>query len=297
MTLQSSIKSVCLLLLNNTIHNFTTFSTACPVSLALWIGTPTNFCTVIGTFPFFNNSLWIWSLLFTNFYPILLLILQLGVQIACLAAFQTSSTLLPLTATTCLIPRKWSIMSSSSKPCSKPPRVDATAIGLDLNIAITTTPSVQQLINLSSHVTRPITQLPIVPDFPIQDGFSAVPVTKEAELRLVGGRLSSYFSFWPSSLQQSLSPWLINIIHYGCRVPLVSSPLLARLSLRPQQLQHPQLTISVMDEINTLLHKQAIEPAPLNTAGFHSQLFVIPKKGEGLRPVLNLRNLHRCLPP
>lgn len=106
----------------------------------------------------------------------------------------------------------------------------------------------------------------------------------------------SYSSSWSPSIQQSLSPWLINLIQHGYCVPLVSSLPLVSPTLH-HQLNHPQSEINVIDnEAQTLLQKQAIGAASLGSAGFHSQLFIIPKKYGDLRPVLNLRHLNSYLP-
>ncbi len=50
-------------------------------------------------------------------------------------------------------------------------------------------------------------------------------------------------------------------------------------------------------EIAVLLMKDAIEPVPPDEmkSGFYSPYFIIPKKGGGLRPILDLRVLNRAL--
>ncbi|KAG2210429.1 hypothetical protein INT45_010940 [Circinella minor] len=45
-----------------------------------------------------------------------------------------------------------------------------------------------------------------------------------------------------------------------------------------------------------ILKKEAIEKVPPHTPGFWSRLFLLPKKDDGLRPVLDLRPLNQYLP-
>ncbi len=51
------------------------------------------------------------------------------------------------------------------------------------------------------------------------------------------------------------------------------------------------------EEIAVLLAKDAIEPVPPAEMrqGFYSPYFIVPKKGGGLRPILDLRVLNRAL--
>ena len=60
----------------------------------------------------------------------------------------------------------------------------------------------------------------------------------------------------------------------------------------------PQLTTEqsqILDqEIQNLLRKNAIESAP-STEGFFSPMFTVPKKGEGWRPIINLKRLNTYL--
>ncbi len=50
-------------------------------------------------------------------------------------------------------------------------------------------------------------------------------------------------------------------------------------------------------EIAVLLPKDAIEPVPPADmkAGFYSPYFIVPKKGGGLWPILDLRDLNRVV--
>ena len=54
----------------------------------------------------------------------------------------------------------------------------------------------------------------------------------------------------------------------------------------------------LLDEVAELCAKSAVEPVPPGQEkdGFYSTYFVVPKKDGGVRPILNLKPLNRCLP-
>ena len=54
----------------------------------------------------------------------------------------------------------------------------------------------------------------------------------------------------------------------------------------------------MLDEVAELCAKSAVEPVPpgQELEGFYSTYFVVPKKDGGVRPILNLKPLNRCLP-
>ena len=62
----------------------------------------------------------------------------------------------------------------------------------------------------------------------------------------------------------------------------------------PPQMQFPleqQDLVSV--EVQKMLEKQAISVVPPGQEGFISQIFLVPKKDGGYRPVVNLKALNR----
>ncbi|KAL0088736.1 hypothetical protein J3Q64DRAFT_1881838 [Phycomyces blakesleeanus] len=59
-------------------------------------------------------------------------------------------------------------------------------------------------------------------------------------------------------------------------------------------MSHDQ-TLLLRHEISQILYKQAIEPVTSPSPGFYSNLFVIPKKDGGARPVFNLKGLNQFL--
>ncbi len=93
----------------------------------------------------------------------------------------------------------------------------------------------------------------------------------------------------------SLSRWLTRTIRLGYAIQFTRRPpkfngvLETSVAVR----NGPVLR----DEIAVLLAKDAIEPVPPAEMrqGFYSPYFIVPKKGGGLRPILDLRVLNRAL--
>ncbi len=93
----------------------------------------------------------------------------------------------------------------------------------------------------------------------------------------------------------SLSRWLKRTIRLGYaiqfarRPPKVNGVLDTLVALRNAPV--------LCEEISVLLAKDAIEPVPPAEMrqGFYSPYFIVPKKGGGLRPILDLRVLNRAL--
>ena len=47
------------------------------------------------------------------------------------------------------------------------------------------------------------------------------------------------------------------------------------------------------EEIQTLVQKQAVQELPVTTKGYYSNMFILPKKDGGQRPVINLKSLNK----
>ncbi|CAC5412705.1 unnamed protein product [Mytilus coruscus] len=56
---------------------------------------------------------------------------------------------------------------------------------------------------------------------------------------------------------------------------------------------------SILEEVNSLLEKRAIEPVPKNAEnqGYYSTIFMVPKRQGGLGPILNLKPLNKFVKP
>ncbi len=110
------------------------------------------------------------------------------------------------------------------------------------------------------------------------------------------GSLVSLVRFWGAWLAlPNPSRWLLHTIRLGYAI------LFAR---RPPKYRGIHFTaVRAADapilraEIAVLLAKDAIEPVPPADmrSGFYSPYFIVPKKGGGLRPILDLRVLNRAL--
>ena len=64
-------------------------------------------------------------------------------------------------------------------------------------------------------------------------------------------------------------------------------------SISPQEIHNMNM------EVQKMLNKHAIQMVPpqQTNKGFHSQLFVVPKKDGGLRPIINLKRLNSFAAP
>ena len=86
-------------------------------------------------------------------------------------------------------------------------------------------------------------------------------------------------------------PWVINCIQ-GYTIDLVTQPIQYHA---PKELTFTQEeTQNLKVEVEKMIEKQAISVVPREQSakGFHSQLFSVPKKDRGTRPIVNLKELN-----
>ena len=105
---------------------------------------------------------------------------------------------------------------------------------------------------------------------------------------LIAGRLQLFTQNWRVVTQDT---WVLKCIE-GYTIDLVSPPVQHRA---PQELTFPQEEKAhLTEEVEKMLNKQAISVAPREHAakGFLSQLFAVPKKDGGTRPIINLKGLN-----
>ncbi len=139
-----------------------------------------------------------------------------------------------------------------------------------------------------SSVRMPQNAVPSVPSTPTPfrcttTGTSIVPLEPLAQ------RLEAWLTL------PSLSRWLTRTIRLGYAIQLARRPpkfngvLETSVAVRNAPV--------LREEIAVLLAKDAIEPVPPAEMrqGFYSPYFIVPKKGGGLRPILDLRVLNRAL--
>ena len=82
----------------------------------------------------------------------------------------------------------------------------------------------------------------------------------------------------------------------GCTLEFKGKPPLGPPALRERQLPKDQTT-ALEEEIIALVQKQAIKKLlpPFGDQGFYSDVFVVPKKDGGWRPIINLKRLNSYL--
>ena len=101
------------------------------------------------------------------------------------------------------------------------------------------------------------------------------------------GRLAHFLPNWQIITGDR---WVLNTVR-GYRIAFTSQPHQARRP-HPAQLNQSQKQL-VLQEISKLISKGAIqELTNMPEGGFVSTLFLVPKKGGGQRPVINLKNLN-----
>ncbi len=93
----------------------------------------------------------------------------------------------------------------------------------------------------------------------------------------------------------SLSRWLTRTIRLGYAIQFARRP--PKFNGVLETLVAVRNAPVLREEIAVLLAKDAIEPVPPAEMrqGFYSPYFIVPKKGGGLRPILDLRVLNRAL--
>ncbi|MCI4395880.1 hypothetical protein PGIGA_G00197280 [Pangasianodon gigas] len=116
----------------------------------------------------------------------------------------------------------------------------------------------------------------------------APEVSLERLIPLVG-----YLAAW--KLLLNVSQWVLHTVERGYRIQFGSPP--PRFCGILPTLVGPEQALVMEQEVNTLLRKEAIEVVPPHDreSGFYSRYFIVPKKGGGLRPILDLRHLNRSV--
>ena len=115
------------------------------------------------------------------------------------------------------------------------------------------------------------------------------PVGHDLTCHQPAARLTHFRANWQAITQ---GHWVLQAIQGYC-LDLLACPTQLRA---PSEIHLPQEERAlVSQEITKLLEKGAITQAPSNQPGFISQLFLVPKKGGGQRPVINLKALNRFI--
>ena len=107
-------------------------------------------------------------------------------------------------------------------------------------------------------------------------------------LQSFAGRISLFLSNWKTLTSD---PWVIQTIERGYAILLTTAPVQQSLPHPPHL---PTREASLLEEeIQLLLEKQVVQEVPASTKGFYSNIFMVPKKDGGQRPVINLKHLNR----
>ena len=110
---------------------------------------------------------------------------------------------------------------------------------------------------------------------------------------LVGGHLAKCIHHWSNITKD---PWILNTIHdfhinFSHTPPLAHSPPLHQ---DPSMTKEQAMILS--EEIHSLLEKSAIMCLPPQLGpGFYSNVFVVPKRDGGWRPIINLQKLNNYI--
>ncbi len=86
-----------------------------------------------------------------------------------------------------------------------------------------------------------------------------------------------------------MSHWVLHTVERGYKIQFGSHPPLFN-GVFPTMVGLEQALVTEQ-EVDTLLRKEAIEVVP----PLDSWYFIVPKKDEGLRPILDLRLLNRSV--
>ena len=109
----------------------------------------------------------------------------------------------------------------------------------------------------------------------------------------MGGRLCLFLSAWQSITQD---PFILSVIAHGFRISVSPDfPGVLRKVTKP--LRSLEAHRSVLEEISSLITKQAIVQVSDSPALSLSPIFVIPKRSGGLRVILNLKAINVFIPP
>ena len=109
----------------------------------------------------------------------------------------------------------------------------------------------------------------------------------------VGSRLRSFKRDW---LTNKCSQNVLNIITNGYVLPFRSKPNLIRFPLILSEYKAQQKNQALATCIQSLLSKNAIERVEnVNSLGFYSRLFLVPKPHQRWRPVIDLSRLNTFL--
>lgn len=120
-----------------------------------------------------------------------------------------------------------------------------------------------------------------LPTFPLNPALVTAPV---------GGRLRLFRKNWEKLTQDS---WILQVV--SSYLPdFLTEPTLQHAPKNYQRMGLEETT-AVREEVQNLLRKEAIRKVSPPSQGYYRNIFLVPKKDGGWRPVINLRSLNTHL--
>ena len=108
-----------------------------------------------------------------------------------------------------------------------------------------------------------------------------------------GGRLQLFYKVW---LANDCHPRVAHILKHGYEIILKSPIELSRNPTIRSGYANQQKQNFLLECVQQMLQKKAIVPVKMHaTQGFHSRLFLVPKPGKKLQPVIDLSVLNNHL--
>ena len=110
--------------------------------------------------------------------------------------------------------------------------------------------------------------------------------SSQSQVSKVGGRLQAFWKVWE---QLGADPWVVSTLREGYNIEFESPPPLTNHPIFGLNSDHPQVNV----EIQKMIDKGALELVHnIQSPGFYSRIFVVPKKTGDLRPVIDLKALN-----
>ena len=106
---------------------------------------------------------------------------------------------------------------------------------------------------------------------------------------MVGGCLASSWLAWQA---RGVDSWVVEALRVGYRIPFDRPPPLSECPISlPAYSPHSIRGVALNQELQNLLRKGAVEPAP-QSPGFYSRLFLVKKASGSWRPIIDLSTLN-----
>ena len=106
---------------------------------------------------------------------------------------------------------------------------------------------------------------------------------------MIGGCLANSWLAWQA---RGVDSWVVEALRVGYRIPFDCPPPLSECPVSlPAYSPHSIRGVALNQELQNLLRKGAVEPAP-QSPGFYSRLFLVKKASGSWRPIIDLSTLN-----